>query len=264
MRKVVKYKILTLLEDRLFKVIVIAFFIILNYNIFLKSGILADGSQDFNKLLKYTLLINNFNIVSIIFGQLIAVYIGSGLIGNDISSGKLYIMITSFPKRWKYLLGNFIGLLTVVVAFVLLILFNYSVATIALDIYVNFNDLIYCIASILLNMLVIMMLTAVSSIFILGKTSLVTGLIGMGLFNVYTYQYIPFINTPILLEMKIRRALACLAPISDVAAPSIYNDGSLDKYLVKPFLLDNMFIYQIVFIIMILMIGMISFKYKEL
>jgi ABC-type transport system involved in multi-copper enzyme maturation permease subunit len=226
--------------------------------------ILADGSKDFNKLLKYTLLINNFTIVSTIFGQLIAIYIGCGLIGNDIISGKLYIMITSFPKRWKYLLGNFIGLFLVVVTFVLLILLNYFVATFALDIYVNISDLVYCFASILLNMFVIMTLTAVSSIFIHGKTSLVVGLIGMVLFNIYTYQYIPFVNTPVLFDMKIRRALACLVPVSNVAAPSIYSDGSLDKYIVKPFLINNMYIYQVVFVIIVLIFGIAAFKHKEL
>lgn len=264
MWKVAKYKILTLLDDKLFKIIVISFFIILNYNVFLKSGILSDGSQDFNKILKYTLLINNFTITATVFGQLIAIYIGSGLIGNDISSGKLYIMITSFPKRWKYLLGDFLGLLIIVVLFVVLILFNYFVCTTVLDVSVNYTDLVQCFTYIFLNMLVIMTVTAVSSIFILGKTSLVIGIIEMGIYNIYTYQTIPFLNYPIIMDIDKRQLLACFAPMTNVASPSIYSDGTLARYMVKPLLVGNMVAYQIIFIFFIILIGIISFKHKEL
>jgi ABC-type transport system involved in multi-copper enzyme maturation permease subunit len=264
MWKVAKYKILTLLDDKLFKVLVIAFFIILNYNVFLKSGILSDGSRDFNKILKYTLLINNFTIISTMFGQLVGMYIGSGLIGNDIYSGKLYIMLPSFPKRWKYLLGNLFGLIIIVTSFVLLILFNYFVSTTVLDVTVNYSDLLLCFTYIFTNIIVIMTVTAVSSIFIQGKASLVIGLIEMAIFEIYTYQKIPFLDYALNMNISTRRVLACLAPITNVTAPSIYSDGTLDRYMVTPLMINNMFIYQIVFIVLILIIGVISFKHKEL
>ncbi|KYH34426.1 hypothetical protein CLTEP_16590 [Clostridium tepidiprofundi DSM 19306] len=264
MWKVSKYKILTLLEDKLFKFILISFFIVLNYNVFISSGVLSAGSREFNQLLKYTLLINNFTIISTLYGQLVGIYIGTGLIGDDIPSGKLYIMITSFPKRWKYLLGNFLGLLLILLFFLLLILFNYFVCTTILDIVINYSDLVQCFLYIFMNMMVVMIVTAVSSIFILGKVSLIVGLIEMAIFNIYTFQKIPFFGYQLNLNINVRRILACIAPITNVSAPSIYNDGSLERYMVTPILINNMFIYQLIFIFLILILGIISFEYKEL
>lgn len=264
MWKVAKYKILTLLEDNIFKVIIVLFFIILNYNVFIKSGILSDGNSDFNKILKYTLLINNFNIISTVFGLIVSVYIGSGLIGNDIASGKLYIMLTSFPRRWKYLMGNLLGLLITVTTFVVFILFNYFVCTVVLEVAVNVSDLAQCFLHIFLNMLVIMTVTAISSIFILGRTNIIIGLAELGIFNIYTYQKIPFVDYPLILKIHTRQILACLAPITNVAAPSINSDGTLTRYTVAPLLFGNMVVYQMVFLMFVAFIGILAFKYKEL
>lgn len=264
MLKVAKYKILTLIDDKLFKFIVVAFFIILNYEVFLNSGMLSDGSENFNQLLKYTLLINNFTITTTVFGLLIAIYVGSGLIGNDISSGKLYIMLTSFPKRWKYLLGNLLGLTIIIVALILLILFNYFVATTVLNVIINVPDLIECFIFMLINMLVIMSATAVTSIFLPGKTSLIVGIIELSIFNIYTFQSIPFLNYGLNININIRRILACFAPITNVSPPSIYSDGNLSRYIVEPIIIGNMVEYQVLFITVILILGIVTFKHKEL
>lgn len=264
MGEVVKYKILTLIEDRIFKYMILIFFIILNYEVFLNSGMLSDGSEKFNEILKYTLLINNYTITSTIFGLLIGIYVGSGFIGNDIMSGKIYIMILSFPKRWKYLLGVICGLAVVITGFVFLILLNYFVSTVVLNVSVNIYDLIQCFTYILVNMIVVMIVTAVASIFFSGKASLIVGIAQMAIFNIYTFEKIPFIDYSINISIKTRRILACIAPISNVSPPSIYNDGSLSRYIVTPILVNNMLLYQMIFIFFILIIGVIGFKYKEL
>jgi Cu-processing system permease protein len=265
MGKVIKYKVLTLLEDKVLISIFIIFFLILNYHVFINSGLISEGSSDFNAMLKYALLLNNFIVVISLFGLIVAIYIGAGLIGKDISSGQIYILLSSFSNRINYFLGNWLGLTFVLLCFILLVFINFFSASVALGIKINYPDLGDFLKSTLFNLLVIMTITATFSIFMKGYNSILGGIVSLIIYNMYAFEKIPFLNYSVLIDMKIRKLMATLVPLSDMNSYSLQKSGyQRIAPLIEPYLIENITIYQIVFLLLLLLGCIILFNRKEL
>ncbi len=264
MLKLFKYKMMNIFSDKFFLLLLGVYFLILNYTIFINSGILYIGSSSYNAVLKYTLLINNFTLTSSIFGLILSVYIGSGLIGKDISSGQIYVMLSTYPKKWKYLIGNWFGLIGSLLIVIILMLINYFAITLALDVKIVFSDLLFTFRDIFLNMAVILTITSVASIVLKGFKSFIVGLAGIVLFNLYSAQILPIINTQIMLSDTTRRLFANICPIAFSCAPSINNLGELTQYMVSPLLISNLTAYQIIYIGVILLLGIFMFNNIEI
>lgn len=264
MNKAFKYKIYALLSDKKLIGITILYFIILNVQTIINSGILYQGSSSYNGILKYTLLINNFDIASIMFGMFVAIYIGTGLIGKDMETGQIYVILTASPKRHRYFMGNFLALLAVTACVVALMAVNFLLEAYALGIQVVASDLVRNLKDIMLNMTVIMTLTAVFSVFIKGYLSAFAGLAGLLLFNIYAYQKIPFIDESFNFgNVDIQNFLSNFCPVADVSAPSVVGHDVVAYYSRIP-IIPNFSIYQIVYIAVLLIIGNVIFERKEL
>lgn len=263
MWRIIKYKIRTLFENRFFIFIILAYFVILNYFVLQNSGILSIGSGEYNSDIKYMLMINNFILISLLLGLLLSSYIGNGLIGKDIESGQLYVLLYSFQKREKYILGNWLGLVIVLLSVLLFTLFNYLVIALCLDIKIVINDLLTCFKDIFLNMLVVLTVTSVSSIYIKGKSSIMFGLFALLIFTIYTTGRIPIIDLTISMGNAARNILAMLFPIRMTYVPSINDVEIVSKAIVDP-LGIHMSTYQVLYLISILFLGKKLFDIKEL
>lgn len=265
MLKIIKYKILNIVEDNFFKILIVFFFLILNYNVFMKSGILSVGSREFNKSLKYALLVNNFLIFSNSFGLFISLYIGNGLIGKDISSGKLYITLVSCPSRTKYLIGNFVSLIIVIITFLVFIFCNYLICATLFDIEIMYHETLNCFLQLFVNMIVIMTITSIASLFMYGKTSLVAGIVALTLFEIYTFKCLPFLQYVFKLKLPIRRILACLCPMRNVSIITQYDLREIvQDTMIHPYIINNMTLYQLVYILVIATVGILYFRRKEI
>lgn len=262
--KIVKYKIMSLLSDKIFLAMTIVFFLILNYEVLIYSGILSAGSRDFNGILKYMLLINNFITSSTLFGLLVAIYIGTGLIGKDVSSGQIYVMLLSYSKRWKYLIGNWIGLIIITILLIGFIILNYFAISLVLGIKTVYSDLFICFRGIFLDMVTIMTVTAVSSIFLNGISSSIVGIVGLTIFNIYSAFRIPFVNLPVVIGDVTRKLMVTFIPLLKIYAPSITDKGIINRYNIEPYIISNISLYQVVYITFLLILGSIFFKHKEL
>lgn len=265
MWKVAKYKILDITENRMIEVLVVLFFIILNVSIFSSRQDLTYGAREFNQAAKYLLLMDKVTSLSTILGLIISIFIGASFIGDDINSSKLHIMIVSFPKRWMYFFGCFLGVFIVMITLIVLTIINYCVVAIVLKIKINYGDLLYCFSQIFLDYMIIIVTTSVASIFLNETGGIIVGFIQLIIYNVYTFGIVPFINIGINLNMTPRKILACFAPLNSMSFSSIYGDGSIAREtFFTPYIIDNMNIYQIAFIIVVLLIGGVLFKKKQL
>lgn len=264
MLKIIKYRLLSLMEDKIFSTLLVMFFIILNYNVFLKSGLLSAGSNNFNNELKYALLINNFVISTSTYGLIISIYMAYDIISKDIKSGQIYITLLSFSKRWLFILGQWLCLLGIAMGILALILINFFCLSFALDISINYYDVLVCFKDILLNMIVLVTITTVSSIIFENLFSLIIPLIGLVLFNIYTYGTIPFANQHIQLSDTMKQFIATLIPLKDIAPPSLISLKYTTFFYVKTLFIDNINIYQVIYFPIVLSFGILFFSKKDL
>lgn len=264
MLKIIKYRLLSLMEDKIFVTFMVLFFMVLNYNVLVKSGLLSVGSGSFNEELKYALLINTFTIFTSLYGLIITIYMAHDIISRDIKSGQIYITLLSFSNRGLVILGQWLCLVGVVLCFLFLIIINFLSLSFALDITVNYYDVILAFKDIFLNMIVLITLTVVASIIFQNIFSFIVPLTGLVLFNVYTYSNIPFANQHISLSNTMKSFLATLIPIKDIAPPSLVGTKYTSFFYVETLLLENINTYQILYVLIVLILGIVVFSRKDL
>lgn len=264
MGKIIKYKLYVILGNKPFVVGFISYFVILNYFVLVNSGLLALGDESYNYALKYALLINNFIYVSSIFGILISVYIGTGLIGKDIPNKQIYLILSSVPKRWKYLVSNWLALMIVLAGIVVFMIINYFAVAIPLQIAPSMVDFLRVFSSMYLNFAVVMTATAMGSVVINGYGSAIIGLIQLVVFEIHTTLQVPLVNIYIEMSQTCRQFLVNIAPIRQTYDYSITSQGTINRYVTEPLLISNFGLYQIIFIFLLVIVGVVLFEKKEL
>ncbi len=264
MIKIIKFKILSLIADKYFKYALILFFIILNYRILISSGLLTIGNETFNQTLKYTLLINNIIYVSMTFGLLLSLYIGAGVIGKDVSNNQIFLILCSAPRRWKYFISIWSALILLLFIVLVLLVINYIIIAIPLDIKTNNIDFARVISGIYLNFAVIMTVAAMASTFIRGYGSGVVGLLILVIFQIHTTEQIPLINVPLELNYHLKKFLVNIAPIREIYDYSITNTGVINRFVTTPLFINNFAAYQIIYIAILLLLSIIIFQNADL
>lgn len=264
MMKVMKYKWNYLLSNRLISYSVIILFLVLNFEAVINSGVLFSGGSDFNTDIKYELLMNNWNIVSTFYGLLLSIYLGASMIGLDMQTGNLYILLSAYPSRKKYFLGTLVAVFLFSTVLQILLMLNvfilfalYQIKPVWQDVWMGFGQNY-------LNTAVTLSVTGLASVYVKGHGSAVIGLLGYCYFNAYMYNTIPFLNTTFLFDVtKYKNILCHLFPITNVLAPSYTDADILAYYHLKPALF-NIYGYQILFVICMIAIGCFCIEKKEL
>lgn len=263
MWKVAKYKIYGILQNKVFIYITILLIVMFNYKI-LKCGILLPIDEYFTVLTKYELLIGNYiNMMNgIVF--IVSIFLGVTIIDDDIESGKINIMLISFKKRWKYLVGNFIGIIIITFSVIIIITVNYLVYASIFKIGISFSDLINCNIKTILNMAVVTLVASLIALVFNKKLSIFITTIGLFIFNIYTYNIIPVIEKQVYIKMHTRRLLAMLFPITHVYPESIYSCEFQSSCIVNPYIFDSIKNYQIIYIVVITLALVWCFDRKEI
>lgn len=94
------------------------------YNILLIAGVALVLSMSFGDLSLFSRaqVISDFGLATMtITGLLLAIFIGVGLLGKEISSKSIYMVITKPVSRVSFLLGKFCGLLVILILNLLLV-----------------------------------------------------------------------------------------------------------------------------------------------
>lgn len=265
MIKVLKYKIINALEDKKLLIGTILYIIIFNYQIILKSGILARGNGNFNHDLKYSLMMNNFVGVAITFGLIISIYLGVSIIGKDMENKQMYILLTNVNSRKIYFFANLLGCAILILGLQFILTMNLFILAKVIDIVVPLGEILYVNMQIFMNMMILMTITAMFSIVLEGYKGALVGLIVIILFNIHTYLIIPLVNINISLNTTWRRVLMNIAPIRDVRLPSIIASGyAVDLKLPPPYMINNFLTYQVFFLILMIILSLLIFHRKDL
>lgn len=264
MRKVIKYKLYFLLSNRFLTIFIPFLFILLNYTAVVNSGILSSGGSDFNAELKYQLILNNYLVMISFFGLFASIYIGSSIIGPDILSGNLSIILTSYPSRIRYYLGTYLTTLLYMLTVQTLLLLNVLILFFIFDVAFLWSEVLMCYIQILLNSTVALSITGLASIYIKGHGSALIGLIGYAFFNIYTFNQIPFINTTFSTDFTVyRNILVNFFPMTDIYAPSYTEAWIIELHKATP-ILPNMIVYQLLYALFFVGIGCLCFKKKDI
>lgn len=264
MNKVIKYKLNYLISNRLIITSVIILVLILNFEAIINSGILFSGGENFNISIKYELLLNNYIIVASFYGLLLAVYLGASIVGPDIQTGNLYILLSSYPFRKSYFLGTYLAVFLFSSILQILLLANILILFVIYQVPFVWSDVLICFVQIFLNVLVVLTVTGFASIFMKGHSASIVGLLGYSFFNVYTYNELPFVKASFIFDITRHKDILCnLFPISAIFAPSYSSVDVIRYYCIQP-IIPNVYCYQIFYILLIVFLGCVCFKHKEL
>jgi ABC-type transport system involved in multi-copper enzyme maturation permease subunit len=264
MIQVMKYKINYLLSNKLLTVFVPLLFVILNFEVIINSGMLLSGGANFNADMKYQLVLNNYIVVISFFGFLAAIFIGSSVLGPDIQTGNLYIILSIYPSRKKYYFGTFIACVIYMLTIQALLLMNEMILMWIFDIqYLGF-DIWLVFSQNILNSLVALSLTSLASIYIRGHGSAFIGLLGYAFFSIYIFNIIPFTNTSLVFDItKYKNVLVHFFPITNIYGVSFTESWVSELYNAVP-VFENIYIYQILYIVLLTGISAFLFSRKEL
>lgn len=264
MIKAMKYKLSYLFSNKyiLYGTIILIF--LLNFNVIIQSGVLLSGGGLFNAEQKYPFLLNNYILIARGYGLLFAIFLGASTIGPDSNSGNLNIVLSAYPSRKKYFLGSII----VCYAYMLFILALMEVNIILLlyifEIPFQWSDLAVCTIQLPLNSLVILVVTAVGSIFMKGLKSIVVGLVAYCYHYLYIFNSIPILETTSVIDITQYRHILChLLPITYVYGHSYAIDSVIERARLKT-IFPSIELYQILYVVIILVIGCILFEKKDL
>lgn len=264
MKKVIKYKIYYLISNKFVIISTVVLFLLLNFEALLNSGVLFSGGSDFNRLTKYMLLLNNYIFVSCVYGLMFSIYIGSSIIGPDMQTGNILVLLTSYPSRIKYYLGTILAVFIFITAIQLLMLLNIYALLFTYDVSFIFSEVLECFVQSLFNSAVILSVTGLASIYMKGHSSAVVGLLCYAFFNIYTFNTIPFINTSFIFDVSVYRNILCnFLPIVHILPPSYTHIDAISTYGIRT-IIPNIYIYQLFYILIIVVISSLCFKRKQL
>lgn len=265
MIKTLKYKLINYVEDNKFIVILLSYFIIFNYEIIVASGVLSIGSGTYNLSIKRALILNNYSIVAITFGLILAIYLGAKIIGKDIETRQMYMLMTNVHSRIVYILLSWVSVVLYLLIIQSLFTINVLIISKCFDVELLFSELMLVNRDILFNMIVISTITSLFSVIFEGYMGCVAGLISLVLFNIHTYATIPLANVELLLSDNFRRLLVNIAPIKNIKIMSSIDSGYSINFLApSPYIIESITVYQVIFTLIILGLTVFAFKKKDL
>jgi ABC-type transport system involved in multi-copper enzyme maturation permease subunit len=264
MNKVMKYKLNYLLSNKFLAIFIPILFVVLNFEIIINSGVLLSGGANFNSEIKYQLVLNNYIVVISFFGFLAAIFIGSSVLGPDIQTGNLYIILSIYPSRRKYYFGTFITCVIYLLAIQILLLINEMILIWIFDIQYLASDISFVFFQNLLNSIVALSLTSLASIYIKGHGSAFVGLLGYAFFSIYLFNIIPFINSNLVFDItQYKDILVHFFPIANICGLSYTEAWVSELYNAVP-LFGNMYLYQFFYIAILSCLSAILFSKKDL
>lgn len=264
MRKVMKFKFYNLLSNRLVFFLTILSILLLNFNAIFQSGILFSGGGEFNGEMKYTLLMNNYQVTASLFGIILAILIGTMLLGPDRQSGNIYVLLSAYPNRIKYFASILLTGLLYAGAVQILLLFNVLGLLFLFDVSILWADLAYVFVGIVLNSLVVLVINSIFSMFMKGMTSAVSGLAAYSFFSIYMFNEIPLVHLTFQTDVTRYKEYLChIVPITHVLVPSITEEGIQALYQCHS-IVGNMYFYQIIYASVLFVFGCWLFQKIDL
>ncbi len=133
-------------------------------------------------------LLINLGLTSIsIFGMLIAIFIGIGLVSKEIDKRTLYTMLTRPVRRWEFILGKFFGLVITLVVNAAFMTIGFFIALLYLMHGFQRSDLSILVA-IYFILLQLMIVTAIALVFSSFSTPIESAVLTFAFFVVGSFS----------------------------------------------------------------------------
>lgn len=133
-------------------------------------------------------LLINLGLTAIsIFGVLIAIFIGIGLVSKEIDKRTLYTVLTRPVHRWEFILGKFFGLVGTLAVNALFMTIGFFAALLYLMHHLVRADL-YILVAIFFILLQFMMVTAVALLFSAFSTPIESAVLTFAVFVVGSFS----------------------------------------------------------------------------
>ena len=259
---ILKFKTANVIKKPSFLLLVVGYFLLLNLIVLFNSGLLSQGGHTFNTDIKYELLTNNFALISLLYGIILAAYLGNQFLKNDIDSRQLYIILISFPNRVLYLSYYLIWALIVVLINIILTNINYLLMCYAFEVKPYLVDLVVFNRDLLMNIVTVMVVSILGSLVIKKTGGVIVIVLAVILFNIYTNEFIPVINLHIGLTKIVKDIMAMIFPLKMIYLS--YIDSTIkQRAIVNPFGID-INLYQLFYMSFILIISSRIFNQKDL
>jgi ABC-type transport system involved in multi-copper enzyme maturation permease subunit len=133
-------------------------------------------------------LLINLGLTAIsVFGVLIAIFIGIGLVSKEIDKRTLYTVLTRPVQRWEFILGKFFGLLGTLVVNAVLMSIGFFIALLYLMRGFESSDIAILVA-IFFILLQFMIVTAVTLLFSAFSTPIESAVLSFAIFVVGSFS----------------------------------------------------------------------------
>jgi ABC-type transport system involved in multi-copper enzyme maturation permease subunit len=133
-------------------------------------------------------LLINLGLTAIsIFGVLIAIFIGIGLVSKEIDKRTLYTVLTRPVQRWEFILGKFFGLMGTLAVNTALMTVGFFLALLYLMHGFERSD-IYILVAIFSILLQLMMVTAVALLFSSFSTPIESAVLSFAVFVIGSFS----------------------------------------------------------------------------
>ncbi len=242
----------------------IIFFLYLNLVILSRSHEILIGGSNFNAVIKYAILINNTVYITFLFSIFYGIYNGARLIKRNLDSGQMKIILSLHPHRTKYLLSEWfltamVQLLTIVLAFV-----NVILIMLTLNISFPIVELFSLAFQLFINSIMVMTIALTLSLIFSEMSALFLSSFYLIIFNIYAYDEVPFVGFRTRMSYEVARVLASVFPINSPTAQSIVPYGYATAVDVYPYFISKVWAYQLLYTLIVMILGVILFKRKEL
>ena len=178
MKRVMKYKLRELLRSPLAILAAAFLLLMLNGAAIIRSGVLASGGGEFNTELKYALIVNNYGNIASLYGVLAAILLGAGVIGPDLATGNLFVLLTAYPARGRYFLACVLTVWGYLLLVQLVMLADVCLLLRLFSLPVRPGDLLAVFPAEILNSTVLFGLSAVGSVYCKGYRAAAVGISG--------------------------------------------------------------------------------------
>lgn len=133
------------------------------------------------------LILVNVGLTSIsLFGVIIAIFIGIGLVSKEIEKRTLYTVLARPVRRWEFIVGKYFGLLLTLVVNAAFMTLGFYIALIVADHGLKGNDAGLLI-SIYFSLLVFLMMTALTLLFSSFSTPIFSAIFAFALFVIGSF-----------------------------------------------------------------------------
>lgn len=263
-KNIMKFKFRQLFSNKWLTFLTVFIVFFMNYCAVVNSGVLFSGGGGYNETEKYTLLINNYSSVSSLYGLLLAVCLGAGTIGPDLLSGNIYVILSAYSSRYRYFAVTAFSAWIYYFMVQILLTMNFCALLLIFDVTVIWPELVSLVLGTLLNATVVFVITSVCSIYLKGYQAVVAGLGAYAYYYICTFNTIPFVDEYLVINIvKYKNILCNFVPMKYLLIPSITDSEVLQIYETVP-LGGNMYLYQFVYIIAVLILGCILIEKKDI